>query len=314
MRQIDPSALADRTRVAAETAASVAAGHVVDIIFVERGGSASAKEAVAKVTRKLKGKAHNIRVHKQRLNNLIEPGEGAKATASLQAQLREHGVAEEKRVAKRRREDEETALVLADLQAQLEASEERADNAEAKADALKTDTRKKSNALQHSLARAEERFRAIQAAKETAAGPSSGAITYTEDEAEEMELVIGELTKELSELRKVRRHDEVEYERNRSAVAQFRSKYSELADLRQTRNKLQAQVEALEKQLETERAERGPGLPLLPGATYKVPLFEMARDKSKHGAPYPRYFEDVIAIAMLDTGATPEQINSIIRE
>ena len=147
MRQIDPSALADRTRVAAETAASVAAGHVIDVIFVERGGSASAKEEVAKVTRKLKGKAHNIRVHKQRLNYLIEPGEGAKATASLQAQLREHGVAEEKRVAKRRREDEETALVLADLQAQLEASEERADNAEAKADVLKTEARKKSDAL-----------------------------------------------------------------------------------------------------------------------------------------------------------------------
>ena len=223
-------------------------------------------------------------------------------------------MAEEKRVAKRRREDEETALVLADLQARLEASEERADNAEAKADALKTEARKKSNALQHSLARAEERFRAIQAAKETVAGPSSGAITYTEDEAEEMELVIGELTKELSELRKVRRHDEVEYERNRSAVAQFRSKYSELADLRQTRNKLQAQVEALEKQLETERAERGPGLPLLPGATYKVPLFEMARDKSKHGAPYPRFFEDVIAIAMLDTGATGADQLDHIRE
>ena len=222
-------------------------------------------------------------------------------------------MAEEKRATKRRREDEETALAVADLQARLEASEERADNAEAKADALKTDARKKSNTLRHSLVRAEERFREIQAAKETT-GPSSGAITYTEDEAEEMELVIGELTKELSELRKVRRHDEVEYERNRSAVAQFRSKYSELADLRQTRNKLQVQVEALEKQLETERAERGPGLPLLPGATYKVPLFEMARDKSKHGAPYPRYFEDVIAIAMLDTGATPEQINSIIRE
>ena len=131
-------------------------------------------------------------------------------------------MAEEKRAAERRREDEATALVVADLQARLEASEERADNAEAKADALKTDARKKSDALRHSLARAEERFREIQAAKETAAGPSSGAITYTEDEAEEMELVIGELTKELSELRKVRRHDEVEYERNRSAVSQCR--------------------------------------------------------------------------------------------
>ncbi len=63
-------------------------------------------------------------------------------------------MAKEKRVAKRRREDEETALVLADLQAQLEASEERADNAEAKADVLKTDARKKSDALRHSFSRA----------------------------------------------------------------------------------------------------------------------------------------------------------------
>ena len=39
----------------------------------------------------------------------------------------------EERATKRLREDEETALVLADLQARLEASEARADEAEAKA-------------------------------------------------------------------------------------------------------------------------------------------------------------------------------------
>jgi hypothetical protein len=68
-------------------------------------------------------------------------------------------------VAKRLREDEESALVVADLQARLEASEERANEAETKAENLNTEARKKSNALRHSLARAEERFRAMEAAK-----------------------------------------------------------------------------------------------------------------------------------------------------
>ena len=106
------------------------------------------------------------------LSKLGWRGDGTKATTSLQAELDQCTVAEEKRAAKRRREDEATALVVADLRARLEASEERADSAEAKADALrKTQTRKRSDALQHSLARAEKRFREIQAAKETVTGP-----------------------------------------------------------------------------------------------------------------------------------------------
>ena len=48
---------------------------------------------------------------------------------------------------------------------------------------------------------------------------SSGAIIYTEDEAEEMEVVIGELTKQLYEMRQVRKH---KYVRNRFTVSQFR--------------------------------------------------------------------------------------------
>ena len=63
----------------------------------------------------------------------------------------------EERAAKRLREDEETALVLADLQARLEASEERADEAEAKAEALKTEARWNSKRLHESLARAQKR-------------------------------------------------------------------------------------------------------------------------------------------------------------
>jgi hypothetical protein len=51
----------------------------------------------------------------------------------------------------------------------------------------------------------------------------------------------------------------------------------------------------------------------MPGA-FKVSLFNIKRDKSKPGAPYDQYFKNVIAPAMLDSGATPKQINTIISE
>ena len=64
IRVLDPLAhtalVSDRARVAAETAAVEAAGHVVDIVFVERGGSASAKKALVKITQKLKGIARHF--------------------------------------------------------------------------------------------------------------------------------------------------------------------------------------------------------------------------------------------------------------
>ena len=108
-----------------------------------------------------------------------------------------------------------------------------------KAEALKTKARLHSNRLYHSLARAQKRLDDIEASK--TAGASSSIITYSEEEAEEMEGVIGEITKELAELKAVLKHDELEYERNRLAVAHFRSKYRELADLRQQRSKLEAE-------------------------------------------------------------------------
>ena len=133
-----------------------------------------------------------------------------------------------------------------------------------KAEALKTKARLHSNRLYHSLARAQKRLDDIEASK--TAGASSSIITYSEEEVEEMEGVIGEITKELAELKAVLKHDELEYERNRLAVAHFRSKYRELADLRQQRNKLQVEVQQVKAQLETERADHGPGSPRMPGA------------------------------------------------
>ena len=59
MDRIDPADLvdrmADRERVATETAAAEERGHVVELVFVERGGSAPAKKALDKITQKLQG-------------------------------------------------------------------------------------------------------------------------------------------------------------------------------------------------------------------------------------------------------------------
>ena len=74
---------------------------------------------------------------------------------------------------KRRREDEETAKVVAELEARLEASEERADEAEAKAEAMKTKARLHSNRLFKSLARAQKRIDEIETSKTTGASSST---------------------------------------------------------------------------------------------------------------------------------------------
>ena len=175
MRLIDPAAhaarLAERVRIAAEIAAGNAAGHVVEIVFVERAGSAPAKKALAKLTEKLKGMAISQRecVH---LMFHFE-GKGERETASLKAQLQQLIAEREQRAAERLLADEKSALVITELRARLEASEELADDAVSKATAIKEQARRNSDKLNHSLARAEKRFQDIQVANATSACASS---------------------------------------------------------------------------------------------------------------------------------------------
>ena len=64
IRVMDPDAhtarVKERVRVETETAEAAAIGHVVEFVFVERGGSASAKKALLRLTEKLQGKPHHI--------------------------------------------------------------------------------------------------------------------------------------------------------------------------------------------------------------------------------------------------------------
>ena len=43
-------------------------------------------------------------------------------------------------------------------------------------------------------------------------------------------------------------------------------------------------------------------------------LFDLNRDYTKRGAPYHKVFSEVIAPAMLTTGASGEQITEILRK
>ena len=147
--------------------------------------------------------------------------------------MKRHAAEVKDREARRRAEDEEAAREFAELEAQLKDAEGRADKAEAKADALaevRADLRRKVKVLNRSISRGEERLREIQETKASSSGASSSATTYTEDEVLEMESIMGDLTAQLAELSKLRKHDEAEFDRNRQAVAGFRGKYRELAE------------------------------------------------------------------------------------
>ena len=86
----------------------------------------------------------------------------------------------------------------------------------------------------------------------------------------------------------------------------MRGKFTELQEARDLLRAARAEIDDLKAALAEERANPLPG--------FKVPLFDIQRDSSKRGAPFHPYFESTMAPAMLNTGATPEQINELIRK
>ena len=200
--------------------------------------------------------------------------------------MKRHVAEVKDREARRRAEDEEAAREFANLEAQLKGAEGRACKAEAQADALadsRVDLRRKVHALQRTIGHGEERLREIQDAKASSSSASSSATTYTEEEVEEMETVMGDLTAQLAEVKKLHKHDEAEYDRTRQAVAGFRGKYRELAEQTRANILLQAKVQTLQAELD----QRAPLVPRVCRATHGVTNFDIKRDRSQRGAPYP---------------------------
>jgi DNA repair exonuclease SbcCD ATPase subunit len=248
------------------------------------------------------------------------------ATAACQAELEAKAAETEKLVKQLKELEEKEARRAADsarltkaaeqemgaLRAKLQREREVSQRLEAKADAM-TEARRgaslKAELLRKSLKRAQIRMKIVQDKHEKASWEpcsSSTTLTWDENDVMELESCIGELNTELAELRQEAKSNAGEYARNKAAVSNFRGKYEELKQLKEQVKAMRAEIDDLKAELEEARAIPTPGR--------KVPLFDVRRDTTKRGAPYPPYFENVIAPAMLNTGATPEQINEIIRK
>ena len=218
----------------------------------------------------------------------------------------------------RLREGEEAARRIEKLEAEVEKFQGRAREAEAraaaKAEALaeaRADARRKADTLRHAIARAEERAAKMKEAAGGRPSSSSGPVPYTEAEIEEFESTIGDLEAQVRALEKESKADAAEHERLSRAVSNFGDKYKELSSARAAKERLERKVVVLEAENERLRAQFWPDAP---GAAQGVPLFDIARDRTAHGGSYDEFFANVIAPAMLDTGASPEQINAIVRK
>jgi len=223
---------ADRARVAAEAVSATSAQGVTPIIvFVERGGSASAAVAVSAIVGKLESK----------MEAQIE-----EAALARQAEIEASEADQSERDTDARRFAKEAAQEIAHLQGLLAAAEtKKSEVSEAKAGALH-----KARLLQKSLIRLQERLAVIEAK------PSSSdlGMTWDEEDVLEMEGVIAELTMELRELKGEAKANQREFERNRGAVANMGGKYIELAELRETVKVLTAKITSLEAELEVARS------------------------------------------------------------
>jgi chromosome segregation ATPase len=300
--------------VATATAAAEAAHVPVKIVFVERSGSAPAAAAVEAAIGVIESQigVQVGRVAKRAREEAsttlqAELEVEAERSEALQAELDEWLLSN----AAQRRGVVASAARIAALEAQLARTSSNAAASAAKAEATveaakggAAAARKKAKVAGQSLARARERIEVLEAKPD--APSSSGATKWTEEEVAEFEDHIGELTAELKVLKQEAKGNSTEYARKKGTVANMRGKFIELREARDLLKAARDENEDLKAALAEERANPLPGM--------KVPVYDIRRDSSKRGAPYDRHFEDTIAPAMLNTGATPEQINELIRK
>ncbi len=318
--KIDPAdahiRVADRLRLQHETAQAEEQGLRVVVVAGRGGGSVRAleKKLDEQAQRESKKRTRDSEVVVTLAQTQAELEQATAENAKLKAELHES----REREAKRLREGEETARRIEKLEAEVAKFKGRASEAEAraaaKAEALseaRADARRKADTLQHSLKRAEERAAKMREAAGSRPSSSSGPAPYTEAEIEEFKSTIGDLEAQVRALKKENKADAAELERLSKAVANFGGKYKELSSARAAKETLEHKVAILEAENERLRARFWPDAP---GAAQRVPLFDIARDRTAHGASYDEFFANVIAPAMLDTGASPEQINAIVRK
>jgi DNA repair exonuclease SbcCD ATPase subunit len=143
---------------------------------------------------------------------------------------------------------------LASERAKRREAEAEAKAAEARANAERArleQSQQRSHAFEQRVA---DMKRTSERAMERAATSPSDEVTWCAAEVEEMEQQIGELTEQVRKFKQMER----EYQRNKSAVNNFRVKYAEISSLRSENRELQREVARLEA--ERERVDEGKGL------------------------------------------------------
>ena len=308
---------ADRARVETEVASAAVALHEVQYVFVERKGAAPAAAAVSRIMDKLEsqlgaqvGNVAKMARRDASASSQVEIETAATEIEALVDELRQMKKRAADAAADAKQQIVALEAKLASSAGETKAAEAKTAVAVAKIAAMteaKGEASQRTKMVAQNLARAQKRFADLDAkAGSRSCSSSGGEVTWDEEEVIELEGHIGELTVEVRELRREVGKSKGEYKRNRAAVANFIGKYRELEELKVCVKAERAKIELLTAEVEELRASP------LPGRT--VPLFDIRRDTTKRGGPYDPYFEDLIAPAMLNTGATPKQINEIIRK
>jgi hypothetical protein len=292
----------------------------VEFVFVERGGAAAAEEAASKAIKKL------AREESKKLKNVIDLAED-EAKIAYQAGL-EAGAEEERmqlmeelqikasKLAALNSESKERESAFRRMERELLCERAKKREAEAEADAANAralaersrheEARKKVGALKHKLAYL------LRSSEEQAATSPSDEVTWCTVEVEEFERQIGELTAQVREFKKMER----EYQRNKSAVDNFKDKYAEISSLRSENRAYQQELARIEAERgRVEEEVKAHMSTFLPGSTRAVPLYSIRKaNPGARTSQYFEYFAGVIRPAMLDTGASPDQINRILRK
>ena len=237
MNKVEPAAAAaraaERARVATESAAAEAARVPVQVVFVERAGAqpaaAAFEAAVGVIESQIGVRVKRVAKHAREeasttLQSELE--EEAERREALETELEEFKL----RDATQQLELRASTARIAALEANLARASSSSATATAKAHATvgaakegAAAARKEAREAKRSLSRAQERVKAQAKSRAPSSNSSStGAMTWTEDDVEEFERHIGELTGELNVLKRDARCNLAEYERNKAAVANMR--------------------------------------------------------------------------------------------
>ena len=291
---------AERERVAAEAAAAVENGRKVQFVFVERVGARPAEKALTAVLETIEKNVsttvtqivdharHQGRIERQSEleSDVLKHEEAfnkaeAKFKASVEA-LKTHWKKSadqeaDAHLTEALRTAERLDRIIEELKAKRDDKARQAEKAEAKIIIAKdklSGVRETVWKLRRALASSRRKVKELEELQQRPP-PSSTVPVYDEEDVEDLETIIGDLTAKLKEFE----GNERECARNRQEVANMKAKFRERLELKEELKAKEKTIEVLQKEVGDLRAMK-----------VREPRFKIERDPSKTGRPYDPYF------------------------